>query len=388
MTRIVNFIEKTISLASGMRNADINFDTMTASAVVMVSDVMRNGRPLVGVAFDSIGRYGHGALLHERFIPRLLNAPPSTYANPHGPGICPHKLWSVVMANEKAGGHGERAGAVGLIDAAAWDLQAKIEDKPLWALLNEKFPGASTPNQTAIYASGGHYRPNEGLDGPKQEISRYCQRGFTRFKIKAGGLPIEQDLVRIEMAIDAAGGAENLSLDFNAGLTEANAHDWLNAVKGRQLAWVEEPVDPLNYQLLAELCHAYPGAISTGENLFSFADTRNLLRYGGMRPNKDLLNMDISLSYGLVEYGRILDLLAACGWSRSACIPHAGHLLSAHAAAGLGLGGHETAPDHPIFGQFPEGSSIVDGQLRLGDIPGTGLEHTAGLKSIFSSILS
>lgn len=388
MTRIVNFIEKTVSLASGMRNADINFDTMTASAVVMVSDVMRNGKPLVGIAFDSIGRYGHGALLQERFIPRLLNAAPSTYANPHGPGICPNKLWSVVMANEKAGGHGERAGAVGLIDAAAWDLQAKIEDKPLWALLNEKFPGASTPNQTAIYASGGHYRPNEGLDGPKQEISRYCQRGFTRFKIKAGGLPIEQDLVRIEMAINAAGGAENLSLDFNAGLTEANALDWLNAVKDHKLSWVEEPVDPLNYQLLAELCHAYPGAISTGENLFSFADTRNLLRYGGMRPDKDLLNMDISLSYGLVEYGRILDLLATCGWSRSACIPHAGHLLSAHAAAGLGLGGHETAPDHPIFGQFPEGSSIVDGQLRLGETPGTGLEHTAGLKDIFNSILS
>ena len=117
---------------------------MTASAVVMVSDVMRNGRPLIGVAFDSIGRYGHGALLRERFVPRLLNASPSEYAGPYGPGICPHKLWSLVMKNEKAGGHGERAGAVGLIDAAAWDLQAKIEDKPLWALLHEKFPGAST----------------------------------------------------------------------------------------------------------------------------------------------------------------------------------------------------------------------------------------------------
>ena len=195
-------------------------------------------------------------------------------------------------------------------------------------------------------------------------------------------------MTRIEMAINAAGGAENLSVDFNAGLTEANSHDWLNAVQDYKLAWVEEPVDPLDYQLLADLCHAYPGAISAGENLFSFADTRNLLRHGGMRPSQDLLNMDISLSYGLVEYGRILGLLADYGWARRACIPHAGHLLSAHAAAGLGLGGHETAPDHPIFGQYPDDCSVVDGHLLLGDRPGTGLEHTAGLKDIFNSIHS
>ena len=387
MTRIVRIIEKTISLASGMRNADINFNTMTASAVVMVSDVIRNGQPLIGVAFDSIGRYGHGALLHERFIPRALAAQPEQYAHSSKPGIDPVRFWSLLMANEKAGGHGERAGAVGLLDAAAWDLQAKIEDKPLWALLAEEFPGTSSPSRTPVYASGGHYRSEDGIDALQREVTGYRQLGFERFKIKAGGLPIDQDLKRIDAVIQTIGDPRRLALDFNAGLTGTNAHEWLNAVKGYDLAWVEEPVEPLDYELLANLCASYPGAIGTGENLFSYADTRNLLRHGGMRPNQDLLNVDISLSYGLVEYTRILELMAQNGWQRSACIPHAGHLLSAHAAAGFGLGGHETAPNHPIFGQYPDDCRIENGFLQLGERPGTGLEHTSGLHAIFNALI-
>src|SRR5690606_14702264 len=123
-----------------MNNAGINFQHMTASLVVMVSDVVRDGRPVVGVAFDSIGRYGHGALLRERFIPRIMAAHPDSYQADHGDGVDPFKLWEIMMANEKVGGHGERAGSVGILDAAAWDLQAKIEGKPLWGLLNERFP--------------------------------------------------------------------------------------------------------------------------------------------------------------------------------------------------------------------------------------------------------
>ena len=371
-----------------MANAGINFDTMTASVVVMVSDVVRNGKPLVGLAFDSIGRYSHGALLRERFIPRIMMATPESYQAESGQGIDPYKIWAVMMANEKAGGHGERAGAVGLLDAAAWDLQSKIEQKPLWALLNQRFPSAAEPSRTPVYASGGHYRPGVGPAGLAEEIANYRDQGYSRFKIKTGGLTTAEDQKRIEAVIRILDDkASALSIDFNACLVEHNALPWLDAMQAYGLAWIEEPVDPLDYQLLSTLAEQSPTPIATGENLFSLADTRNLLRHGGLRPDQDYLNVDISLSYGIVEYVQILELLDTLGWSKKACVPHAGHLLSAHAAAGLGLGGHETAPAHPLLGPYPEDYRVADGYLHLSDRAGTGLEAMPGLMHLFKEMI-
>ncbi len=76
LMRIVAIKERTIRLAAAARNSNISFDGMTASALAMHTDVRKNGKPLIGLAFDSIGRYGHGGLLRERFIPRLLAADP------------------------------------------------------------------------------------------------------------------------------------------------------------------------------------------------------------------------------------------------------------------------------------------------------------------------
>jgi hypothetical protein len=86
--RIVAIHERTIPLSFASRNASISFDAMTASALAVVTDVSDNGKPLTGLAFDSVGRYGHGALLRERFIPRLLAAEPDEYADGDG-GIDP-----------------------------------------------------------------------------------------------------------------------------------------------------------------------------------------------------------------------------------------------------------------------------------------------------------
>ena len=109
--------------------------------------------------------------------------------------------------------------------------------------------------------------------------------------------------------------------------------------------WYEEVGDPLDYALQAALSEFYPGPMATGENLFSHQDARNLLRYGGMRPDRDFLQFDCALSYGLVEYLRTLDVLHQFGWSPSRCIPHGGHQMSLNIAAGLGLGGNESYPD-------------------------------------------
>ncbi len=387
MARIVKIIEKTVSLSSGMRNADISFDEMTASALVVVSDVIRNGKPVTGLAFDSIGRYAHGALLKERFIPRVMSADPKSYASEDGQGIDPFKVWAIAMRNEKAGGHGERAGAVGLLDCAIWDLQSKLEEKPLWKVLNERFPGAKTPSRTPVYASGGHYREGDPVEGVRAEVAAYHDLGYRRFKVKAGGVALATDIARIEALIDLTGESGKLSIDLNAGLTAANFEESMAAFAPYGLAWVEEPCDPLDYKLLSEIVGVYSAPVATGENIFSLPDTKNLLRHGGMRPEIDLLNVDISLSYGITDYVRILDMMKTFGWHPSACIPHAGHLLSLHAAAGLGLGGHETAPGHDLIGGFPEDYKLVDGHITLSDIPGVGLDRKTSLASIFADMI-
>ena len=120
--------------------------------------------------------------------------------------------------------------------------------------------------------------------------------------------------------------------------------------------------------------------MATGENLFSMQDARNLIRYGGMRADRDWLQFDCALSYGLVEYLRTLDMLRQYGWSPRRCIPHGGHQMSLAIAAGLGLGGNESYPDlFQPYGGFPDGVRVVDGYVDLPALPGIGFEGKADL---------
>ena len=155
--RIVDCRERTVGIGAAMRNASINFGAMTASALALVTD-----RGITGYAFDSIGRYGKGALLRERFIPRLLRAQPASLLDADGlpdPAAFVH----AVMTDEKAGGHGERPGAVGLIEAAAWDLRAKMQGVPLWNSISQYFRIASSEPMISVYASCGHFRTDDIL---------------------------------------------------------------------------------------------------------------------------------------------------------------------------------------------------------------------------------
>jgi L-alanine-DL-glutamate epimerase-like enolase superfamily enzyme len=385
--RIKDIREKTISSASPTRNASIGFTGMTASALVIVTDAMRQGKPVTGVAFDSVGRYAHGALLRERFIPRVIAADPSEYLDEKLDAPDPFRVHAIVMRDEKPGGHGERAGAVGLLDAAVWDLLAKLEDKPLWSVLAARF-GNGHAGPISIYASGGHYRDSDDLAALRNEIRGYLDLGHTHIKIKAGALPLADDLRRIEAALVELGAEGRLAIDANASLSRERALELLAAVESLGLAWVEEPVDPLDFALHSELAGATPVPLATGENLFSAADTLNLLRYAGLRPDRDLLQMDISLSYGIVEYLKILTLLESHGWRRAQCYPHAGHWLSFNVVAGLGLGMHESAPRlGQWLGGLPAGASLANGKSTLPDAPGVGFESDPHFKAVFGDLL-
>ncbi|MEE2970718.1 MAG: enolase C-terminal domain-like protein [Pseudomonadota bacterium] len=385
--RILDIRERTVSLADPMRSAAIGFDDMTVSAVALVTDAVRGGENVVGYGFGSIGRYGQSGLLRERFIPRLLAADPETLADADGGNLDPFRVFDALMRNEKSGGHGERPAAVGVIDMAIWDAIAKADDSPLWSLLAEYYNPDGPDARVPVYASGGHYHPEGGVGGLTDELMSYLDLGYRRLKIKIGAAPMVEDLARVEAALSVVGSGDNLAVDLNASLDGTSANEWLDALAPYDLAWIEEPGDPLDFALQSSLCARYEGPLATGENLFSQADARNLIRHGGLRSDRDILQFDIALSYGLVEYMRILEMLAGQGWSRRQCLPHAGHLLSLHAAAGLGLGGHEAAPDPALsYGGFPDGTVVEDGFVTPPQAPGIGFETKANLWSILEPL--
>lgn len=377
--RIVDIREVTKPIASPIRNAYIDFSKMTASLVAVVTDVERNGRRVVGYGFNSNGRYGQGGLIRERFRDRILEAEPKSLLNESGDNLDPHRVWDAMMTNEKPGGHGERSVAVGTIDMAVWDAVAKIADKPLFRLLAEG-TGREADPRVFVYAAGGYYYPGKDNSALRAEMRGYVERGYTVVKMKIGGADIDEDRRRIESVLDEIGDAAQLAVDANGRFDLETAVAYAKMLRDYPLFWYEEAGDPLDYGLQAVLAEFYPGPMATGENLFSHQDARNLLRYGGMRPDRDWLQFDCALSYGLVEYLRTLEVLDVAGWSPSRCIPHGGHQMSLNIAAGLGLGGNESYPDlFQPYGGFPDGVTVEDGHIVMPELPGIGFEGKADL---------
>ena len=385
--RILDVREKTVSIASSIANAYVDFSKMTTSVVAVVTDVIRDGRPVVGYGFNSNGRYGQGALLRERFIPRLLAAPPDTLIDAARGNLDPFRIWAAMMSNEKPGGHGDRSVAVGTVDMAVWDAVAKIEEKPLYRLLAQRYRGGKADDKVWVYAAGGYYQPGKDLSALQAEMRSYRDRGYRVVKMKIGGAPLAEDLRRIDAVLEVVGEGKNLAVDANGRFDLKTTLAYAEALAPYGLYWYEEAGDPLDYALQAELCRRYAGATATGENLFSHQDARNLLRYGGMRRDRDFLQFDCALSYGLVEYLRTLDVLAEQGWSSRRVVPHGGHQMSLNIAAGLHLGGNESYPDvFEPFGGFADRIAVEDGYVGLPDIPGIGFEAKSALYQVMKPL--
>jgi L-alanine-DL-glutamate epimerase-like enolase superfamily enzyme len=387
LMRIVDIREKTLPISSPIRNAYIDFSKMTLSLVAVITDVIRDGKPVVGYGFNSNGRYGQGTLMRERFIPRIMEADPASLVDDTGANLDPHKIWNCMFTNEKPGGHGERSVAMGTMDMAIWDAVAKIAEKPLYQLLAERYGDGQAKREIFVYAAGGYYYPGKGLDKLQDEMRSYIDRGYSVVKMKIGGDSLAEDQRRIEGVLSVLQDGQRLCVDANGRFDMDTAVAYAKALGQYNLFWYEEAGDPLDYELQSLLRSYYPNPMATGENLFSMQDARNLIRYGGMRADRDWLQFDCALSYGLVEYLRTLDMLREHGWSPSRCIPHGGHQMSLNIAAGLGLGGNESYPDlFQPFGGFPDGVEVKNSHIVMPELVGIGFEGKANLISVMREL--
>lgn len=388
MPRIVAIHESVVPISSSISNAYIDFSTMDCSIVAVVSDVIQNGKPLVGYGFNSNGRYSAGEILRRRIIPRLLAAPPEDLLDDEGVNIDPVRAWDFMTRNEKPGGHGERSVAVGVVDMALFDLAAKIAGQPLHRWLADRYGTGTPDDRVFVYAAGGYYARGKGLRELSDEMKRFLDAGYTVVKMKIGGADLAEDLKRIEAVLATLDGdGTRLAVDANGRFDLMTALRYAEALEPYKLFWYEEPGDPLDYALHATVAERYSGRLATGENIFSLTDARNLVRYACMRPDRDVIQIDPVLCYGLVEYLRIQAMLSQHGWSPHRCVPHGGHQFSLHVAAALHLGGNESYPgEFQPTGGFADSAVVADGYIRLTDQPGIGFEGKSALYRVFREL--
>jgi len=385
--RIVDIRETAIPLKSTLANSSFDFTEMTTSVVAVITDVVRDGKPVCGFAFNSTGRYACGAQMRARFIPRILAAEPSSLLDETGNNFDPAKIFYRMMRREKAGGHSERSIAIGTIEVALWDAIAKIADKPLHVLLAERFNGGKIANRVFCYVGGGWYWPGQTIKDLQDEMRGHLGAGYTMVKMKVGGLPLEQDLRRLEAVLEIIGSGAQLAVDANCKFDRDDALRYARALAPYKLRWFEEPCDPLDFALFAELTSLYEPPLATGENLYSTQDVENLVRFGGFRAGRDVIQIDPPQAYGIGQYAKTLEMLSRRGWPRISLFPHGGNQMSLAITAGLGLGGAESYPGvFGDFGGFSDDACIENGMISLSDRPGIGFEGQARLYRVMREL--
>lgn len=385
--QIIDIREQTVPISRYV-DSRILSGNLNTTAVAIITDVHRNGVPIVGFGFSSIGRFGQMGLIRERFAPRLLTAQEEDLSTKSGDNIDPFRAWDCMMQDEKPGGHGERCVAIGTLDMALWDIAAKIAGKPLYQFLGSLVGRDVVQKRVPVYAGGGYYFPSNEINRLTDEVQEFLDQGYTHIKIKIGGKPLREDLKRIEAVLSLLPSGNHLAVDAMNRYNPESAIQTARILEPYKLRWFEDMCDPLDFATHAQIAREYEPPLAAGEALFSLADAKNLIRYGGFRPDRDKLIFDPAHCYGLPEYLRIVEMLEDNGWPRAACLPHGGHLFSLHVAAALGLGGSESNPHNfQPFGGFTDGATIEGGSLQPPEVPGIGFEMRSPLYKLFHSLL-
>jgi len=162
----------------------------------------------------------------------------------------------------KNNNEGDDFKAISAIDAALWDLKAKIAGEPLW-----RFLGARDPRVKA-YGSG------LDLGLTDEEVAVYYQE-FADLGVDAGklkvGPDIDRDIERIQIMHDVLAQVSkrpHLMIDSNEYWSPKQSIRYISEIEEKfDLAWVEEPARRWDYRGLRQVSQAVRAAVSSGENI-------------------------------------------------------------------------------------------------------------------------
>ena len=386
--RIVSAHEGVIPISSSMSNAFIDFSTMDCSILALVSDVVVDGKPLVGYGFNSNGRYSAGEILRRRILPRLMDAPEGALLDEAG-NLSPSLAWDTMMRNEKPGGHGERSVAVGVVDMALHDLAAKIAGIPLYRWISDQYGDGDPDESVFVYAAGGYYAPGKSDRDLQDEMRRFLDAGYDVVKMKIGGAPLDR------------GPAASSRPSWRSSMATAHGSPSTSTA-----ASTSTPRSSTRGRSTPTTCSGTRRSATrwtTGSTRPSPSTTRTRSRPGrtssrcrtpatssgtaACDPTATTSRSTPRSATASSSTERIQDMLAQHGWSSRRCIPHGGHQFSLHIAAALKLGGNESYPgEFQPTGGFADDAVVEGSRVALDDRPGIGFEGKANFLKVLREL--
>jgi L-alanine-DL-glutamate epimerase-like enolase superfamily enzyme len=184
---------------------------------------------------------------------------------PHVLGADPMSVpatWSAMAkALRNAGRPGLGMMALSAVDAALWDLKARLLDLPLDALLGR------ARDSVTVYGSGGFVSLTD--DELREQLRYWTQDlGVPAVKIKVGedwGRATGRDLQRTALARQCVGESVELFVDANGGYAEGQARRIGHRYDELGVTWFEEPVSSADVAGLTRLRAALRCDVAAGE---------------------------------------------------------------------------------------------------------------------------
>jgi mandelate racemase len=249
--------------------------------------------------------------------------------------------------------------AVAGLDMAAWDALAKAADMPLCVLL-----GGSVGSVKSYNSNGLWLQEPEAVAA--EAVQLRDEGGFSGLKLRLGRDRMEDDLAAIEAVRHTIGSNIQLMVDFNQGLTLADALHRCHMIDDLGLAWIEEPIVYDNLDGCAQLAAELKTPIQIGENFYGPRDLHLALQMKAC----DFVMPDF------MRIGGVTGWLKAAAIAGAAGTPMSTHLYPEVAAQVMRV--TETAHwlewqdwADPILQKPYE---IKNGFLHIPDVPGVGLE--------------
>jgi len=232
------------------------------------------------------------------------------------------RAWSAMKAAiRNLGRSGIAAMAIAAVDAALWDLKARLLDLPLVTLLGR------ARDAVAIYGSGGF--TSYGDQRLRDQLGGWVADGIGRVKMKIGR-DAARDPERIRAARNAIGADAELFVDANGGYGRKQALAMADVLAEHDVTWYEEPVTQHDQAGLRFIRERVPATIevTAGEYGFVADDFQRLLADGAV----DVLMADATRC-GLTG---LMDAAALCVAYRCPLSAHCAPALHLHPCCALG----------------------------------------------------
>ena len=272
---------------------------------------------------------------------------------------------NMVKSIRNLGRPGIASMAIAAVDAALWDLKARLLDVALVTLLG------AVRKAAPIYGSGGF--TSYSRERLQKQLSGWAAEGIPRVKMKIGRQP-DKDPGRVAQARHAIGEDTELFVDANGAYSRKDALALAEIFAAESgVTWFEEPVSSDDLEGLHLIRDRAPVGmdIAAGEYGYDLWYFRRMLEAGAV----DVLQADATRCAGITGFLRVGALVEARSMQLSS---HCGPSLHVHACCAVNNFRHmEYFHDHVrIEHMFFDGVlTPVHGELRP-DLsrPGMGLE--------------